>query len=81
MFGLGLSEIALILVVALIVFGPDKLPEVAKTLGRTVGTFRRTLDDLKHDFTLASLEHESSRPAQTQTPTPPREKQTTDPQS
>lgn len=63
MFGLGLSEITLILIVALIVFGPDKLPEIAKTLGRTVGTFRRTMDDLKHDFTLASIEHDAPRAA------------------
>ena len=52
MFGLGFSEILLILVIALIVFGPKRLPEVAKTLGRTVGGFKRSLDELHRDFNL-----------------------------
>lgn len=52
MFGLGFSEILLVLVIALIVFGPKRLPEVAKTLGRTVGGFKRSLDELHRDFNL-----------------------------
>ena len=47
MFGLGFSEILLCLVIALIVFGPEKLPELARLLGRTMGELRRTLDDIK----------------------------------
>jgi sec-independent protein translocase protein TatB len=45
MFGLG--EILLILVVALIVLGPNKLPEVAKTLGRAYGEFRKASQGLR----------------------------------
>ena len=41
MFGIGFSELILILVVALVVFGPDKLPEIGKTLGKTVKEFNR----------------------------------------
>ncbi|MDF9407331.1 MAG: Sec-independent protein translocase protein TatAd [Pelotomaculum sp. PtaB.Bin013] len=38
---LGMSEILLILVIALVVFGPRKLPEIGKSLGKTINEFRR----------------------------------------
>lgn len=41
MFGLGTSEILVILLVALLVLGPQKLPGLARTLGKTLGEFRR----------------------------------------
>ncbi|MCD6291950.1 MAG: twin-arginine translocase TatA/TatE family subunit [Deltaproteobacteria bacterium] len=47
MFGIGITEIIIILVVALLVVGPKKLPELAKTLGRGLAEFRRTADDFK----------------------------------
>ena len=47
MFGIGLTEVIIILVVALLVVGPKKLPELAKTLGRGMAEFRRTADDFK----------------------------------
>lgn len=40
MFGLGFQEILVILVVALIVFGPAKLPELGKALGKSISEFR-----------------------------------------
>lgn len=58
MFGLGFGEIVLILVVALIVFGPDKMPEVARQMGRFLGEFRRTLDDMKHELATPRYELE-----------------------
>ena len=49
MFGsLGVPEILLIMVVVLIVFGPRKLPEVGRMLGKALGEFRRATDDLKN---------------------------------
>ena len=50
---LGFPEILMIFVVALIVFGPKKLPDFAKTLGRTIREFRKTINDAK-----ASIEDE-----------------------
>ena len=50
MFGIGLTEILIILVVALLVVGPKKLPELAKTLGRGLAEFRRTADDFKESI-------------------------------
>ncbi|MBW1644996.1 MAG: twin-arginine translocase TatA/TatE family subunit [Deltaproteobacteria bacterium] len=47
MFGIGLPELLLILVVALVVIGPQKLPELAKSLGRGLAEFRRATEDLK----------------------------------
>lgn len=49
MFGsLGVPELLVILGVALIVFGPRKLPEIGRTLGKALGEFRKVTDDLKH---------------------------------
>jgi Tat protein translocase TatB subunit len=50
MFGIGMPELLLILAVALIIIGPKKLPELAKTLGRTLGEFKRATNDLKESI-------------------------------
>lgn len=54
MFGIGTPELLLILAVALIVIGPKKLPDLAKSLGRAMGEFKRATSDLKQ-----SIEQES----------------------
>src|ERR671936_2712545 len=48
MFGsLGIPEMILIFVVALIVFGPKRLPEIGRTLGKALGEFKKATDDFK----------------------------------
>ncbi|MGD8836352.1 MAG: twin-arginine translocase TatA/TatE family subunit [Desulfobacteraceae bacterium] len=50
MFGIGMPEMLVLLAVALIVFGPKKLPELAKSLGRALGEFKRATSDLKQSI-------------------------------
>jgi TatA/E family protein of Tat protein translocase len=47
MFGIGMPELILIAVVALIVLGPKKLPDLAKSLGRAVREFKKATSELK----------------------------------
>jgi sec-independent protein translocase protein TatB len=50
MFDIGFSELVLIALLALIVLGPKRLPEVARTAGRWLGKLRRFMTDVKQDF-------------------------------
>ena len=50
MFGLGFGEILIILVLALILLGPQRLPDVAKQLGKGLREFKKATDDLKQQF-------------------------------
>src|SRR5713101_3392268 len=60
MFGsLGMPELILIFVIALIVFGPRKLPELGRSLGRGIAEFKKASSDLEH-----SLEEEIRQEAQ-----------------
>jgi TatA/E family protein of Tat protein translocase len=62
MFGLGFTEILVILVVALVVFGPDRLPELARNLGKGLAEFRRASNDLRRSVMEASEEPRSVKP-------------------
>ncbi|PYP82317.1 MAG: twin-arginine translocase subunit TatB [Blastocatellia bacterium AA13] len=50
MGNLGWAEIMVVLVIALIVFGPRKLPELGKTLGQSLAQFRRASEDFKRTW-------------------------------
>jgi sec-independent protein translocase protein TatA len=45
MFGLGLPELMVVLVIALVVFGPSKLPSLGKSLGEAIRGFKKGLED------------------------------------
>ena len=47
MFGMGMPEILLILAIALVVIGPKKLPDLAKSMGKAFGEFKRATSDFK----------------------------------
>jgi len=50
MFGIGFPELLLIAVIALVVIGPSRLPDLARALGRGFAEFRRATDELKQSF-------------------------------
>jgi TatA/E family protein of Tat protein translocase len=62
MFGLGFQEIIIILVVALLIIGPRKLPDLAKSLGKAFREFKHATDDIKQNFDLDALTREAPPP-------------------
>lgn len=66
MFGIGMTELVVIMIVALIVFGPTRLPELARSLGRAMGEFRRASTDIRQTFHEAVQEPKPAPP-----PAPP----------
>ncbi len=63
MFGLGMGEIAIILVLALILLGPQRLPDAAKQLGKGLRDFRKATEDLKQQFESELYAPEKPSPA------------------
>src|SRR5882724_2096215 len=55
MFEIGMPELLVILVVALVVLGPKRLPEVARTLGKAMAEFRRQTTDIMDEFQVQAM--------------------------
>lgn len=77
MFGLGMQEMIVILVIALLIFGPKKLPELGRSLGRGLAEFKRASEELKEGLAVelsaeeekaAAVVHEDRQPAKTEAP-------------
>ncbi|HQR66851.1 MAG TPA: twin-arginine translocase TatA/TatE family subunit [Thermoanaerobaculia bacterium] len=66
MGNLGMPELILIMALALLLFGPKKLPEIGKQVGRALGEIKRTSNDLKR-----TIEDEMDRPTKDAPPAAP----------
>jgi|TARA_Y100001001_G_C7750429_1_gene217754 sec-independent protein translocase protein TatA len=65
MFGsIGMPELMIIFVIALIIFGPRKLPELGRSMGRTLSEFKRSSNELRStlDEEIRIEEHDSAAP-------------------
>jgi len=58
MFNIGIPEMALIFIVALVVLGPEKLPEIARALGKGYSEFMRSMRDVRQSFDSVTSEFE-----------------------
>ncbi|HJZ11873.1 MAG TPA: TatA/E family twin arginine-targeting protein translocase [Acidobacteriota bacterium] len=47
---IGFQELIFILIIALLIFGPKKLPELGRSLGKAIGEFKRASNDFKHSI-------------------------------
>jgi sec-independent protein translocase protein TatA len=61
-FNVGPTELIVILIIALIVFGPKRLPEIGRTLGRSLQEFRRASNDLRQELERGINDEPAVRP-------------------
>lgn len=71
-FGIGGGEVILVLIVALIIWGPKRLPEIARTLGKTVNMLKKSTYDLTSQIT-RELDTEDTKRKRKDVPSPPEE--------
>jgi sec-independent protein translocase protein TatB len=78
MFGIGMTELMVIFVIGLVVLGPKRLPELARSLGRSLAEFRRASNDMRREF-MAVADEVKIEPPTFQPPSPPTKDETEKP--
>lgn len=78
MFGIGSTELLVILVVALLVLGPKNLPKIAHTLGRAMGEFRRVSTEFQRTLNTEIAFEEEAEKAKAKKAAAGKEKTTSD---
>ncbi|HET9491527.1 MAG TPA: twin-arginine translocase TatA/TatE family subunit [Methylomirabilota bacterium] len=63
MFGLGYQELLIILVIVLILFGANRLPELARSLGSSVKEFKKGVNEVKAEDSSAATKREEEKQA------------------
>jgi len=71
MFGIGTGELIVILIVALVIIGPQKLPEIAKSLGKAMGEVKRATRDIQDELKFDDLLKDEDPPQAPSRITPP----------
>ncbi len=64
MFGIGMTELLVILTIGLLVIGPKKLPELARSLGKGLAEFRRASTEMRREFLEVADEAQIDPPPQ-----------------
>jgi TatA/E family protein of Tat protein translocase len=80
MFGIGMTELLVILAIGLLVIGPKKLPELARSLGKGLAEFRRASTEMRREFLEVAEEVRIDPPTQ-QTPEQSESESESDPES
>lgn len=70
-FGIGFGEILFIIVLALIIFGPGRIPEIVRTIGRTTRSLRKATSDLTTSLTKEMDTAEKDQSSQSKAASPP----------
>ncbi|MGF1473872.1 MAG: twin-arginine translocase TatA/TatE family subunit [Rubrobacteraceae bacterium] len=76
MFGVGPSELVMVFLLVLLLFGPSKLPQMARDLGKFVGEARRSVDEFKDELTSSVEDEEETRSYRTSKSPPAKTKNT-----
>src|SRR5919199_5023352 len=72
MFGIGIEELVVIFIIALFVFGPERLPSIARDVGKAMRELRRASDELTEEF-LRADQSPAASPAAIESPSAPTE--------
>lgn len=60
-FGIGIQELLIILLICLLIFGAAKLPEIGKALGKTIKEFKKSMKEIGHDDEEDSSKNQPSK--------------------